>query len=359
MRVGLVIYGDLENTSGGFLYNRKLVEHLRGQGDDVEVISLPWRTYWRHLPDNLSPNAHRRLRGQYDVLLQDELCHPSLLVPNLQLGRSYPVVSIVHSPKTAETRSSRWHRLFRAIERQYFHTVDGIVTTSRATADIVGRLVDVPGIVVPPGRGHRSPDVTADEITARAHQTPARIVFLGNLVPRKGVHTLITGLGRLQTQTWRLTVVGSQEADPRYVFRLRRLIDRLDLGEAMTLTGRLPDGDLTDLLRRHHLLAMPSTYEAFGIAYLEGMGFGLPALATTSGGADEIVSDGENGFLVPPNDPRAIAAALEPVLDDRDRLREMGLAAREAYERHHSWTETGTRIRSFLRQVAERERGRL
>lgn len=352
MRVGLVIYGDLGNTSGGFRYDREVVEYLRERGDDVEVISLPWRTYRRHLGDNLSPAVHRALRGDYDVLLQDELCHPSLLLPNRGLDRDYPIVSIVHSAKTAETRSSGWNRLFRAVERRYLTTVDGVVSNSRATAETVGRLADAPGVVVPPGRGHRSPDVSTEALAGSADESPLRIVFLGNLVPRKGVHTLLDGLARLPTGTWQLTVVGSPESDRRYVAHLRRRIDRLGLGAAVALTGRLPDEELADRLRRHHLLAVPSAYEAFGIAYLEGMGFGLPALATTAGGADEIVSDGENGFLVPPNDPRSIAEAVGSVLDDRDRLREMRLAARETYETHHTWTEVGIRIRTFLRGLA-------
>ncbi|WP_438267108.1 glycosyltransferase [Haladaptatus salinisoli] len=59
-------------------------------------------------------------------------------------------------------------------------------------------------------------------------------------------------------------------------------IERLGLGKTVTLTGRLSDAELVDCLRRHHLLAVPPTYEVFGIVYLEWMGFGLPALATTA-----------------------------------------------------------------------------
>ena len=53
MRIGLVIYGSLDTISGGYLYDRKLVEFLLHHGDQVEIISLPWRDYTRHLMDNL------------------------------------------------------------------------------------------------------------------------------------------------------------------------------------------------------------------------------------------------------------------------------------------------------------------
>ena len=52
MKIGFVIYGSLNTVSGGYLYDRKLVEYLHAQGDTVEIISLPWRNYGAHLMDN-------------------------------------------------------------------------------------------------------------------------------------------------------------------------------------------------------------------------------------------------------------------------------------------------------------------
>ena len=86
MHLGLVIYGSLSTISGGYLYDRKLVEFLRHQGDTVEIISVPWRNYTAHLADNINPNLHKRLKSfQGDILLQDELNHPSLFRLNQKL----------------------------------------------------------------------------------------------------------------------------------------------------------------------------------------------------------------------------------------------------------------------------------
>ena len=60
MKLGLVIYGSLDTVSGGYLYDRKLAEYLRAQGDEVEIISLPWRSYAAHLTDNLFDVVARR-----------------------------------------------------------------------------------------------------------------------------------------------------------------------------------------------------------------------------------------------------------------------------------------------------------
>ena len=86
MRVGLIIYGHLDIRSGGYLYDRKLVAALRARGDEVAVLSLPWRNYGRHLLDNWDRRLLANARAsQLDVLLQDELNHPSLVWQNARL----------------------------------------------------------------------------------------------------------------------------------------------------------------------------------------------------------------------------------------------------------------------------------
>ena len=73
MNVGMVIYGALDQRSGGYLYDRMLVEGMRELGDRVEVLSIPAREYALNLLDNLSAQFIRRItRVPYDILLQDE-----------------------------------------------------------------------------------------------------------------------------------------------------------------------------------------------------------------------------------------------------------------------------------------------
>jgi len=67
MRVGLTLYGSIDERSGGFRYDRKLVEGLRTAGDTVELVELPWRTYRRGLLDNASRRLRDRLRIDVDV----------------------------------------------------------------------------------------------------------------------------------------------------------------------------------------------------------------------------------------------------------------------------------------------------
>jgi glycosyltransferase involved in cell wall biosynthesis len=78
------------------------------------------------------------------------------------------------------------------------------------------------------------------------------------------------------------------------------------------------------------------------------MGFGLPCIATTAGAAGEIIRDGQTGFLIPPEDPGALAACLGRLAADRELLVRMSLAARQRYREHPTWEQAAGVIRSFL-----------
>jgi glycosyltransferase involved in cell wall biosynthesis len=88
------------------------------------------------------------------------------------------------------------------------------------------------------------------------------------------------------------------------------------------------------------------------------MGFGLPAVATSSGGATDLVTHGETGFLVPPEGVGSVSAALSALASDRTRLARMGRAALGRYRAHPPWSETIDRVRSFLADVIDGDGGR-
>ena len=351
MRVGLVIYGPLETVSGGFLYDRKLVDFLRRSGDHVEIISLRWRSYAANLLDNWSRVVGSRLRERdVDVMLQDELCHPSLFWLSRRPQR-YPTVSVVHHLRSSERRPEWSNRLYRWVETRYLRSVDGYVYNSEATRASVEALVteERPSVTAHPGGDQLRPNVTAAEVEARAMAPgPLRVVFVGNVIQRKEPHTLIAALARLPREDFRLDIVGSHTFDPDYVRAIRRQVSAAGMDSQVALAGPLLAEALAERLRASHVLAVPSSHEGFGIAYVEGMGAGLPAIATTAGGASEIIEHGGNGFLVAPGDVEALSRHLSELGRDRDRLARMGVQALESYANHPTWDDTASRIRQFL-----------
>lgn len=346
MRIGVTLYGSLDEQSGGFRYDRKLVEGLRAAGDTVEVVELPWQEYHRGLLDNGSRTLRRRLDVDVDVMLQDELAHPSLVCTNRALP--YPKVSIVHHLRASEPR--RLASLYRAVERCYLDTVDAVVCNSYTTQDVVTDLGVDRAVVAPPAGDRFDPEIDQKDIDERAHGGPLRVVFVGNITSRKGLDTLVDGVAATDADI-ALTVVGTP-ADERYVEAVRTNVREYGLTDRVSFAGRLSDDELATTLDASHVLAVPSRYEGFGIVYLEGMSYGLPALASRAGGASDLVTDGETGALVNPDDPAAVARELERFATDRDRLATMGRAARDRYEAHPDWAETTARVRRLLADVA-------
>lgn len=350
MRVGLVIYGDLEFPSGGFLYDRMLVRTLRRAGDTVDVISLPWESYGRSLAHNFSRAISRRLIGwRGDVMLQDELVHPSLVLLNRKLSRTR-IVSIVHHLRASEKPAGAG-LISRRVERGYLRTVGQFVFNGEVTRRSVQLLLGgpAPGIVAPPGGDRLGGGVTEAVVDARAAEgQPLRILFVGNLIPRKGLLTLLRALAMIDRGRWRLSVVGSRTVDPAHVRQVDRFVAGQGLGEKVSMKGHLDDDLLAAELRAAHVLAVPSAYEGFGIVYLEAMGFGVVPIGSADGGAPGVIEDGRSGFLVRPGDAASLASIVNRLSADRGALRSCARAALERFRQFPGWDGRMTGIRRWL-----------
>jgi glycosyltransferase involved in cell wall biosynthesis len=367
MKLGFLIYGSLDTLSGGYLYDRKLVEYLRAKGDAVEIISLPWRNYAAHLTDNF----RFRLPPDLDLLIQDELNHPSLLSANRRPHppapeREYPIISLVHHLRCSEQRPAWQNWFYRLIEKRYLESVDGFIFNSQTTKRVVNSLLESskPHIVAFPPTDRFGKGIQAAEITTRAHEKgPLRILFLGNVIHRKGLHALLEAV-RLETLDIRLDVVGSLSSEPEYAREMQTKSQVSSLKSRVFFHGPLDNEGLVEKLTSAHVLAVPSSYEGFGIVYLEGMAFGLPAIGTTSGGASEIIRDGETGFLIRPDNAATLAKRLSMLARDRDLLAKLSVNALERYRRQPTWEQTALQIRDFLfsmiknNSLPERQRSR-
>ncbi len=344
MKIGLIIYGSLDITSGGYLYDRELVGYLRSQGDSVEISSLQRRNYFSNLGDNLSYKLPKYL----DLLIEDELVHPSLLSAN-RGSHSYPIISLVHNLRSSEARPAWQASLSRAIEKKYLETVDGFVFNSETTRDAVRVLVkeEKPNVVASPG-GDRLGSLTASTIQVRAMKPGAlRVIFLANVTPLKGLHVLLKAIEQLSIEI-ELDVVGSLNIEPRYARHMQRRSCSLRPNAVVRFHGLLDGAELAQRLNQAQILIIPSFYEGFGIAYLEGMAFGLPAIGTTAGAIPSLIRDTENGFLVAPGDAEALACHLLELALDRDFLARLSLNALRTFQLQPIWQQSMESIRMFL-----------
>lgn len=356
MNVGLVIYGPLDARSGGYLYDAKVVEYLRREGDTVRVFSLPEAPYARRFTHNLRVGFWRRLaRANLDVLLQDELNHPSLVFGNRWLRRrvTYPLVAVVHHLFADEWEDGQRRQAVARLERAYLAGVDAVVCNSRSTLRRVRGLgVLGPGGVAPPGGDRLGPPLSEAAIRRRAHAPgPLRVLFLGNVIPRKRLGLVLRGLAQLPARMWRLEVVGSRAANPAYAHRMQRLAGTLGVEARVDFRGRVSDAALRAALEASHVLAVPSRHEGFGIAYLEAMGHGIAVIANKKSVPEELIQADRNGLLVDER-PSALAAAVRALYDDRAALARYGCNARAFFAAQPTWHDTGAAVRDFLTYLA-------
>ena len=356
MRLGWVIYGNLEKVTGGFIYDRLVVEYLRRQGDEVEVVALPWQPYARCLGHNVLIKVKRRLcQEQFDILIQDELVHPSLFWLNqwLKPRIKCPIISLVHLLRSSEERPAWQNRWYRLVEQRYLKTADGFIFISNHTRQLVESLLggSRPYTIAYPA-GDRLGAMTPEAIRARVSLPgPRQILFLGAVIPRKGVDVLLHALAPLQEENWQLNIVGSLTSDKAYARKIFQLISTLGLTPKVSLPGVLLGEDLINCLQRSHILAVPSYIEGLALVYLEGMSYGLVPLASMGGAAGEVITSGQDGFLIPPKDVQALTVKLRELLKDTCKLSAMSLAARERIARHPSWEQTSATIREFLQTL--------
>jgi glycosyltransferase involved in cell wall biosynthesis len=354
MRIGLVIYGSLETLTGGYLYDRMVVQGLQRLGHVVEVISLSSGSYLTRLSHGLSSGLCRRLlAGKFDILLQDELCHPSLFLVNKRLRQlaGPPLIAIVHHILCREPRPPWQNSLLALAERRYLASVDGFIFNSTTTRQTVAALVGnrQPQVIAYPAGDRFGSPLSTESISARASQTgPLELLFLGIIIPRKGLIPLLNALAKVDRGLWRLTVVGSFAFDPAHASHVRQVIDRLGLKDSVRLIGPCPDEELVKILAASHVFCMPYAYEGFGIAILEAMAFGLPAIGCREGAAGETISHGTNGFLLAPEDLDGLGPLLLQMHRDREQLRQLSLAAHATSAGSPGWQDNLVAIDDFL-----------
>ena len=151
--------------------------------------------------------------ARYDLILQDELIHPSLFWLNRRHRRvnGIPIVSIVHQLLSSQPRKSRLDQLFRAIEKHYLAGVDAFIFNSQTTRSHVHHLIDrrPPSIVAHPGADRLGHLQTPEILATRARRAgPLELVFVGNLTPIKGLMPLLASLIRLPPVTLRQVSAG-------------------------------------------------------------------------------------------------------------------------------------------------------
>ena len=218
---------------------------------------------------------------------------------------------------------------------KHFGRADRIIAVSQAVADFLVRegydaarirmvhhgIADIAARLPAGAREatRRSLGLAADE--------PA-LLMAARIVPAKGHDTALRALARLGDQPWTLLVAGDHHGDlgPQ----MQALAQELGIAARVRFLGLRED--MPALMTASDVLLAPSRREALSLTLLEASACRLPIVATRVGGIGEVVEEGASGFLVAPDDPPALAAALAPLLADAALRARCGVRARQRFE---------------------------
>jgi glycosyltransferase involved in cell wall biosynthesis len=173
--------------------------------------------------------------------------------------------------------------------------------------------------------------------SARRDPASIRIGFVGRLVYPKAPDVVLRAL-RLLTADYPDLVADFVGGGDESTYRM--LGQQLGLTDNIVWSGRKTHSELRDAYHSFDILVAPSRTESFGLAQLEAMSSGVPVVSTRVGAVPEIVEDGVSGILVEPDEPRAVAAAVQSLLECSDLRLKMGQMARRRSVRCFTWDRT-------------------
>jgi glycosyltransferase involved in cell wall biosynthesis len=332
---------DPARPSGGNRYDRRTCDGLASLGWSVGELPVagPWPWPDRAARDALA-TALRSVPDRTVVLLDGLVAStvPEVVVP--ESGRLRLVV-LVHMP--LEER--------RAEEREVLASAAAVLTTSGWTRDLLLRRHGLA-----PGAVHvASPGVDAAELAAGSPDG-GQLLCVAAVTPGKGHDVLLEALGAVAHRPWHCVCVGSLDRDRAFVDRVRRRADELGLGDRVSFPGPRVGARLAASYAAADALVLASRAETYGMVVTEALAHGLPTVAAAVGGLPEALGhapDGSRpGLLVPPDDPSALAGALEQWLADPAVRAVLRTSARGRRATLTGWTETARCVSDVLTGVA-------
>lgn len=345
LSIALIVPGPFDQVSGGYIYDRRMVEGLRAAGHQVRVVELAGR---HPLADDVAEASARAALDSLPAgtrIVVDGLCLPAFapLARTMVLRR---VVALIHHPTALEPGYSETdYAQLRAAETMLFNGCARLIATHQHTAT---RLAQDFG-VAPERIGVVEPGTDAAPRSAGSGGPGVAVLSVGTLTPRKGHDVLIRSLAGVADVEWTLTIVGG-ERDKVHAHGLRALAEELGVARRVTFAGEVTGAELDALYARADVFALATHWEGYGMAAAEALARGLP-VAVTAGGAIAEVVPLEAGVVSPPGNVGSFTKGLRRVLFDTELRAAMADAAWEAGQLLPRWSDRAERFAAELESV--------
>jgi starch synthase len=174
-----------------------------------------------------------------------------------------------------------------------------------------------------------------------------QVLFVGQVSFRKGIPYLLDAFARFRHPRKYLKIVGSLRAE------MKPYLERRPLGSEVEFMGPVPHGQLKDVMSRSHVMVLPSVEEGLALVQAEALACGCPVISTWNTGAADLLTDGVEGFIVPPRDSEAIAERFQLLADDPERRCQMSEAALRRITTLGGWDAYGEQMMAVLHDLLE------
>jgi len=345
--VHLLVPGALATRTGGFIYDRRMVDALRASGWQVTVHELG--AGFPAPSAEVLQQAARTIAALPDgaLVVADGLAFGVLPDMAQAHARRLRWVALVHHPLALESGlSAARQQALRASERRALACTQGVIVTSPATArDLAGDGVPAARIAVAEPGTDAAPLARGSSGSGDAE--PLSLLCVASLTPRKNHLLLLEALAGLRSRGWTLHCVGSAAMDPACAAAAAQAVTRLGLQQRVLLHGELAGDALAARYAQADAFVLPSLHEGYGMALAEALARGLPVISTRAGAIPDTVP-ADAGALVPPGDVVALRAALQRLMDDAPWRAKCAAGARAARLRLPTWEDSAARFAEAL-----------
>ena len=345
-RAVVIVPGRLETRTGGYEYDRRIVEGLRNEGWWVDVRELGGRFPRPTSADR--HNAARVLSGlpARSVVVVDGLALGALPDEIEREASRLRFVALVHHPLALETGIDReLQEQLRASERRALAAVRRVVVTGHATANALADYAVTPDriSVVEPG-------TDPAPLARGSGGDTVHMLCVASLVPRKGHDLLLRALAAVPQRNWRLRCVGG-DRDADTSRKLREIQRELGLTDRVEFEGESDASAVASYYDAADLFVLATWYEGYGMAVAEALARGLPIVSTRTGAIPEIVPE-HAGVLVEPGDIAALTAALTDIVRSPSLRGRLAEGARKARARLPTWPMAAVKLTKVLEAIS-------
>jgi glycosyltransferase involved in cell wall biosynthesis len=357
-----------------------MIRLLRGLGSDAYRFQVAWLRGMPSLGDEVRSATGRNAEpiglrfkvdpaALYRLLRLARRFRPDIIHTHMDLADYYGAAAakavgarLVSSKQNADAFRVRrtWKRPpFLLLEHAAYAAADAVIAVSSGLVDYLARVESLPrhktvviGNGVDPDLAAAAPSRAEARRALGIPEGAAVLGTVGRLAEQKGQIDLIRALPLLRADIPELLCLIAGDGPLREP--LAAEARRLGVADRLHLLGHRTD--IPNVLAALDLFVLPSLWEGLPQALLEAMAMSLPVLAARGVGADDLVIDEENGLLIPPRDPAAIAAAVRRLLRDRPLARRLGDAARRSAADGHSLAGVAAQVDALYRRLLRRDR---